>query len=133
MKPPLINRKGLPTLCLCSSAPLLLPSLRIITYFQIHSILTNKAKVKSAKINVSSFATSIYVQVGHLVIQTNKAKTKPIQTQFKPKQTQFKPKQTQFKANFTTLNGANRLPLCPECLILWSLANIKFRIKGVVK
>jgi len=86
-------------LCLCSSAPLLLPSLRIITYFQIHSILTNKAKVKSAKINVSSFSTSIYVQVGHLVIQTNKAKTKPIQTQFNPKQTQLKPIQTQFKPN----------------------------------
>jgi hypothetical protein len=50
----------------------------IITYFQIHSILTNKAKVKFAKINVSSLMTSKYVQVGHLVIQTNKAKTKPI-------------------------------------------------------
>ena len=32
-----------------------------------------------------------------------------------------------------TKNKPNRLPLCSECLILWSLANIKFRIKGVVK
>ena len=42
--------------------------------------MQNKAKVKSAKINLSSFLTSKYVQVWHLVIQT----TKPIQTQFKP-------------------------------------------------
>jgi hypothetical protein len=31
----------------------------------------------------------IYAHVGQLVIQTNKAKTKPKQSQFKPKQTQF--------------------------------------------
>jgi hypothetical protein len=55
------------------------------------------------------------------------------QTQLKPKQSQFNPKQSQFKANFTTLKVANCLPLCSECLILWNLANIKFRIKGVVK
>ena len=42
--------------------------------------MQNKAKVKSAKINLSYFLTSKYVQVWHLVIQT----TKPIQTQFKP-------------------------------------------------
>jgi len=39
---------------------------------QIHSILTNKPKVKYAKINVTSCVTCIYVQAGHLVIQTNK-------------------------------------------------------------
>ncbi len=54
---------------------------------QIHSILTNKPKVKYAKINVSSFITRKFVQVRLLVIQTNK----PKQTQLKPKQTQFKP------------------------------------------
>ncbi len=47
--------------------------------------MQNKAKVKYAKINVSTFVASKYVQVRHLVIQTNKAK----QTQFKTKQTQF--------------------------------------------
>ncbi|MBC8470737.1 MAG: hypothetical protein H8D56_14790 [Planctomycetes bacterium] len=36
--------------------------------------------------------------LGHLVIRKNKPKTNPIQSQFKPKQTQFKPKQTQNKA-----------------------------------
>jgi len=53
---------------------------------QISSILTNKPKVKYAKINVNSYETSRYSHMGHLVIQTNKAK----QTQFKPKQSQFK-------------------------------------------
>jgi hypothetical protein len=42
--------------------------------------MQNKPKVKYPKINLSSFVISIYVQVGQLVIQTNKAK----QTQFKP-------------------------------------------------
>ena len=39
---------------------------------QIHSILTNKPKVKYTKFNVTSCMTGIYAQVGHLVIQTNK-------------------------------------------------------------
>jgi len=55
------------------------PSTSVEIALQIHSILTNKPKVKYAKINVSSFLTSNYVQVGQLVIQTNKAK----QSQFK--------------------------------------------------
>ncbi len=49
--------------------------------------MQNKAKVKSAKINVSSFLTSKYVLTGHLVIQT----TKPIQSQFKPIKANPKP------------------------------------------
>ncbi len=58
------------------------------SYVRIYKqIMQNKPKVKSAKNNVSTFVTSKYVQVRHLVIQTNK----PKQTQFKPKQTQFKP------------------------------------------
>jgi hypothetical protein len=57
---------------------------------QINLFMQNKPKVKSAKINVNSFVTSIYELHGQLVIQTNK-----------PKQTQFKPKQTQFKANLS--------------------------------
>jgi hypothetical protein len=44
--------------------------------------MQNKPKVKSAKMNVNTFVTSNYVHVGQLVIQTNKAKTNPIQTQF---------------------------------------------------
>jgi hypothetical protein len=74
--------------------------------------MQNKAKVKYAKINVNSFVTSKYMQVGQLVIQTNKAKTKPIQTQTKPIlgqyqgcQSQNKPNQSQF-ANSLTKNEA---------------------------
>ena len=89
-----------------------LKGVRIITYFQKHSILTNKPNFRNVKINVSSFVTSKYVQVGQLVIQTNKANSKPIQTQFKPKQTQLKPKQTQFKPN---------LPNGQKC---WSLPSM---------
>jgi len=63
---------------------------RIITYFQIHYILTNKAKVKYAKINLSSFATSKYENSDNWLFR-----------QTKPKQTQLKPKQTQFKPNLT--------------------------------
>jgi hypothetical protein len=59
--------------------------------------MQNKPKVKYAKINVSSFITNKYEQMDILVIQTNKPKTNPIQTQFKPKQTQLKPIQTQTK------------------------------------
>jgi len=58
------------------------------SYVRIYKqIMQNKAKVKYAEINVSSFVTSKYELMGQLVIQTNKAK----QTQFKPKQSQFKP------------------------------------------
>ena len=47
--------------------------------------MQNKAKVKSAENNVSSFLTSKYILVGQLVIQT----IKPIQSQFKPILSQF--------------------------------------------
>jgi len=55
---------------------------------QIHSISTNKPNVKYAKNNVNSFVTSKYVQVGHLVIQTNKANSNPIKAKANPIQTQ---------------------------------------------
>jgi hypothetical protein len=63
--------------------------------------MQNKPNVKYPKINLSSFVTSIYAQLGQLVIQTNKPKTNPIQSQFKPNLSQLKPKQTQFKANLS--------------------------------
>jgi len=74
-----------------------LKGLRIITYFQMHSFMQNKPKVKYPKINVSSFATSKYVLVGHLVIQTNKAKTNPIKANSKPIKPKTNPIQTQSK------------------------------------
>jgi hypothetical protein len=46
--------------------------------------MQNKPKVKYAIINVISYVLRIYVQGGQLVIQTNKAKTNPIQTQSNP-------------------------------------------------
>ena len=69
----------------------------IITYFQIHSILTNKANFRNDKMNITSFTTSIY----KIFLRWRGQKTKPKQTQLKPIQTQFNPKQTQFKANQT--------------------------------
>jgi len=70
-----------------------LPSTTVEIALQIHSFLTNKPNVKYAKISLSSFTISNYVQVGHLVIQTNKAK----QTQFKPIKANFNDKQSQSK------------------------------------
>jgi len=68
------------------------------SYVRIYKqIMQNKPNVKYAKINVSSCFTRRYAQVRHLVIQTNKAKTNPIQTQFKPMKANFSAKQTQFK------------------------------------
>ena len=40
--------------------------------------MQNKTNFKYAKINVTSFLTSKYVHIGHLVIQTNKANSNPI-------------------------------------------------------
>jgi len=56
---------------------------------QISSILTNKPKVKYAKINVSSYFARGYVHAGHLVIQTNKANSNPIKAKTNPIQTQL--------------------------------------------
>jgi hypothetical protein len=74
----------------------------IITYFQIHSILTNKAKVKYAKININSMITMRYEKMDIWLL----GKTNPIQSQYKPKQTQLKPISMPIKAN-TNPNKAN--------------------------
>ena len=67
----------------------------IITYFQTHSILTNKPNFGDDKMNINLDMKSIY----KILSAGSGQKTKPIQTQLKPKQTQFKPIQSQFKAN----------------------------------
>jgi len=97
---------------------------------QIHSILTNKPNFMRFSPENDDFTK-------------NKPNSKPIQTQTNPIlgqyqgwQSQNKPKQTQFKSNNQSSLIANKLrslPLCSECLILLSLANIKFRNKGVAK
>jgi len=61
------------------------PSTLVEKALQIHSILTNKPKVKYAKINVNSFLAMRYENMDiWLFRQTKpiKAKTNPIQTQF---------------------------------------------------
>jgi len=65
----------------------ILKGVRIITYFQIHSILTNKAKVKYAQIILNSYMTSKYEILDNWLFR----QTNPIQSQLKPKQSQFKP------------------------------------------
>ena len=64
-------------------------------------IMQNKPNVKYAKINLSSYITSIYENMDNWLFRQTKPKQtqlKPIQTQLKPKQTQFKPNQSQFES-----------------------------------
>ena len=67
----------------------------IITYFQTHSILTNKPNFRNDKMNINLDMTSNY----KILSAGSGQKTKPIQTQLKPIQTQFKPNLTQNKPN----------------------------------
>jgi len=111
------------------------PSTPVEIALQISSILTNKPKVKYAKINVSSYETSRYVHVGHLVIQTNKAKQSQFKANSNPiaskgkidakclftmdyeenrgygqkKQTQNKPNQSQFQTRYILIDRAMRI------------------------
>ena len=71
-------------------------ALRIITYFQIHPFMQNKANSRNDKMSANIDMTSFYKILSRRMGQ----KTNPIQTQFKPKQTQFNPIQTQFKPKF---------------------------------
>ena len=72
-----------------------------------------------------------YIRVlGQLVIQTNKAKTNPIQTQFKPKQTQFKPNKAKNKANLTKSQKMNpftriRTFMMKYCVLLAEFNTLK--------
>ena len=76
------------------------PLYAIITYFQIHSILTNKPNFRNDQMSANIFTTRHYEENGH----SGHQKTKPIQTQFNPKQTQLKPIQSQNKPNQSQLN-----------------------------
>jgi len=76
---------------------------------QIHLFLTNKANFRKSQVNVTDLVTMNYGKMDTWSGRKNKAKTKPIQTQYKAKtkpiQTQFKPNtnpiQTQFKPNLS--------------------------------
>ena len=63
---------------------------------QIHPFLTNKANFQKSQMNVSKALTKDYDIMDTWSSGKNKAKTKPIQSQFKPN---TKPIQTQYKAN----------------------------------
>ena len=67
---------------------------------QINHFLTNKANFQKSQMNVNKALTKDYGKMDTWSNGKNKAKTKPIQTQFKanskPIQSQFKPKQTQY-------------------------------------
>ena len=74
---------------------------------QIHPFLKNKANFKKSQVNLTNAITREYEQMDTWSRGKNKAKTKPIQTQFKantnPKQTQYKAKQTQFIVSLPNL------------------------------
>ena len=55
---------------------------------QIHPFLTNKANFRKSQVNVTIFITMNYDKMDTWSGRKNKAKTKPIQSQYKPKQTQ---------------------------------------------
>ncbi len=78
------------------------------SYVRIYKqIMQNKAKVKYAKINLSSYITMRYEMMDIWLFR----QTKPKQTQLKPKQIQLKPKQTQFqKSGFSAMLICTRLP-----------------------
>ena len=65
----------------------------IITYFQTHSILTNKPNFENDKMNITLDMTSIY----EILPAGSGQKTKPIQTQFKAWFNFICPKVTLFK------------------------------------
>ena len=74
----------------------------IITYFQTHSILTNKPNFRNDKMNINLDMTKDYEEnadCSHEKTNPIQTQLKPIQSQFNPKQTQFNPIQTQFKPN----------------------------------
>ena len=111
MKYPIINRKGLPSLCLCSSAPLSLSSLLIITYFQIHSILTNKPNFRNDKMNITLDMTTNYKILYRSPGQKNKANSKPIKAKTNPIKANSNPIQTQSKPICRKGKKKNFLPI----------------------
>jgi len=88
----------------------------IITYFQIHSILTNKPNFRNAKMNITIDMTS---SCGILPSGSGQ-KTNPIQTQLKPKQTQFNPIQTQNKPNSKPICILAILPRLTIRIFYWT-------------
>jgi len=76
-----------------------LPSTTVENSLQITPFYAKQTQSQVRQNQAKHFYNNKIRAIGHLVFQTNKAKTNPIQTQLKPIQSQLKPKQTQNKAN----------------------------------
>ena len=97
----------------------------IITYFQTHSILTNKPNFENDKMNITLDMTSKYENLP----AGSGQKTKPIQTQFNPKQTQFKANKAKNKPNSNPIK-ANKItlkiyPFGINCPIVYMIFGIR--------
>jgi hypothetical protein len=94
-------------ICEISVNPRLINDLRLrkFTYEIINLFLQNEPNFRKSQVNITDLLTREYGKMDTWSVRKNKAKTKPIQSQYKPnsnpKQTQFKPKtnpiQTQTK------------------------------------
>ena len=67
----------------------------IITYFQTHSILKNKANFRDAKMNINSCLTMNYVILCHWLRRKNKPNSNPIKPKTNPIKANTNPIQTQ--------------------------------------
>ena len=86
--------------------------------------LKNKAKFKKSQMNVTGLLKRKYEQMDTWSISKNKAKTKPIQSQFKAK---TKPIQTQYKANSNPIKpnfrGKKMCPGAPKYLTISNMGD----------
>jgi len=87
-----------------SSLLTIFPSTLVERTLQIAPFMQNKANFQKSQMNVSDLLIREYGKMDTWSSGKNKAKTKPIQTQFKPNtnpiQTQFKPNTNPNKPNF---------------------------------
>ena len=83
--------------------PLYARTLRIITYFQIHSIMQNKPNLGNDKMSINLYTTKDYEKNADF----RHGKTKPKQTQFKANKAKNKPNLTQNKPNSKPIQKMN--------------------------
>ncbi len=68
----------------------ILKGVRIITYFQTHSILTNKPNFRKAKMNVNSLITTDYENKWQRRVRKNKPNSNPIKSNLRKGQNERK-------------------------------------------
>jgi len=71
--------------------------LEIITYFQIHPFMQNKANFRDSKMNIKTTVTMIYVILSHWLRRKNKPNSNPIKPKTNPIKANSNPIQTQSK------------------------------------